>query len=115
MSGAPQRLRHWVHRTLVAGVVLSGTLLLVGLVLVFLRHQPRPEGPPPGQGKLLVAALAGDGLAMLDLAPLLLVVTPMFRVAVLAIGWTLEGDQRFALVALAVLRLLGVNLLLGVG
>jgi len=43
------------------------------------------------------------------------VVTPMFRVAVLAIGWTLEGDQRFALVALAVLRLLGVNLLLGVG
>ena len=43
-------LDRWVQRTLFSGVALSGVLLVLGLLIVFVRHEPRPEGPPPGLG-----------------------------------------------------------------
>ena len=54
-------------------------------------------------------------MAWLDLGLLALMATPMLRVAVLALGWGLAGERRFAAVALAVLGLLGVGIALGVG
>lgn len=42
-------------------------------------------------------------------------VTPLFRVAVLAVGWALDEERRFAIVALVVLCLLGLSLILGIG
>jgi hypothetical protein len=41
--------------------------------------------------------------------------TPIVRVGVLAVGWTIEGDWRFAAVAATVLALLGLSLYLGMG
>jgi uncharacterized membrane protein len=108
-------LNRWVHGTLLVGVGLSGVLLALGLIIIFVRHQPRPEGPPPGLSHLLRGALAGDGLSIIDLALVVLMLTPLFRVAVLALGWFLSGERRFAVVALVVLSLLVLSLALGVG
>jgi uncharacterized membrane protein len=108
-------LSRWVHGTLLLGMVLSGVLLILGLVLVFIRHQPRPEGPPPVLGTLLRGVLAGNGLSIIDLALVVLMLTPLFRVAVLAFGWTLVGQRRFAVVAFVVLGLLLLSLAFGVG
>jgi uncharacterized membrane protein len=107
---AKKRLAHVVHLTLLAGVAVSGVMLLAGLILVFVQHQPRPEGLPPPFGTLVRTSLAGDGLSILHLALLLLMATPVLRVAVLALGWMLDGDRRFALVALLVLGLLAVSI-----
>jgi uncharacterized membrane protein len=109
------RLRRLVQRTLFSGVALSGALLLLGLLLVFMRQEPRPEGPPPHLVASLRGALRGNGLSITDLAILVLMVTPLVRVAVLAAGWTLAGRRRFAAVGLVVLSLLGLSLMLGVG
>ncbi len=111
----PYRLERWVHRTLLVGVAATGSLLLLGLVLLFARHEPRPEAPPPGLRILLRLAFSGSGLAIIDLALLILMATPVARVAVLAIGWAAEGNRRFAIVATVVLVLLGLSLVLGVG
>ena len=111
----PHRLERWVHRTLLVGLVLSGLLLTTGLVLVLLRGQARPEGRPPSVDSTVREATGGDGVAWLDLGLLALMATPMLRVAVLALGWGLAGERRFAAVALAVLGLLGVGIALGVG
>jgi uncharacterized membrane protein len=46
---------------------------------------------------------------------LILIGTPVLRVAVLAVGWWMMGDRRFAAVALTVLALLGLSLALGLG
>jgi uncharacterized membrane protein len=108
-------LRHWVHWALMAGVAASGALLVIGLILVFTFRQSRAEGSPPGLGELLAAALGGNGPAIIDLGLLLLICTPLFRVAVLAVGWLATGDFRFAAVALAVFGLLILSLVLGVG
>jgi len=114
---AEKRLARVVHRTLLAGVAASGVLLLLGLTLVFSQHQPRPEGLPPPFGKLAATSLDGNGLSILYLALLLLMATPILRVAVLAVGWALgwarDGDRRFALVAVLVLGLLFLSIWLG--
>jgi uncharacterized membrane protein len=108
-------LERWVHWTLLAGAVLAGALALLGLAIVFVRHEFLPDGPPSSLGALIRGALVGDGTSIIDLGLLVLMATPLARVAILAIGWTLEGRRRFAVVALVVLALLSLSLVLGIG
>jgi uncharacterized membrane protein len=109
------RVQHWVHLSLVTGLVLSGGLLILGLVVALLSGQPRLHGPPPPLRDVLRAAAAGEGDALLQVGLLVLVATPVVRVAVLALGWGLSGDRRFMAVSLVVLALLAVSFFLGVG
>ena len=109
------RLARWVHYSLRAGVVASGLLLGAGLVAGTVRGRPPFQREPLPPGAALAAAAAGDGAALIDLGLLVLMATPVVRVAVLAVGWAAAGDRRFAAVAAAVLALLGVSLYLGVG
>jgi uncharacterized membrane protein len=110
-----RRLAHRVHITLQSGLVASGLLLIAGLLLALITDQPRPEAVPPGMRSLLRRALRANGVAMLYLGLVLLMLTPVARVVVLGTGWLLEGQRRFALVALCVLVLLAVSVALGVG
>jgi Protein of unknown function (DUF1634) len=112
---APLHLEHWVHRTLLVGLVGSGLSMVTGLGIALIRRQDRPVGLPPPPGVVLRQALAGNGVALMELGLLALVATPILRVAVLALGWGLASDWRFAAVAVVVLGLLGVSLVLGVG
>ena len=113
-SSHTANLDRWVQRTLFSGS-LSGVLLVLGLLIVFMRREPRPAGPPPGLGVLIRSVLSGNGLSIIELGLLVLMVTPLFRVAVLVGGWALERERRFAIVALVVLCLLGLSLILGIG
>ncbi len=109
------QLGRCVRWTLLSGVALSGAMLVLGLLIVFLNHQPRPEGPPPTLPVLMRTAVSGNGLSILSLGLLVLMVTPLLRVSVLAAGWFVTGQRRFALVALIVLSLLALSIVLGVG
>jgi uncharacterized membrane protein len=80
VSAKVGRLETSVERVLTAGVVASGTLLLVGL------------------------SLASEPL--LRAGVVLLMLTPVVRVLVLTLGLFREGDLRFGLVSLAVLAIL---------
>jgi hypothetical protein len=108
------RLAHWVHWSLLAGVILSGLLLLVGLGLTPAQGRQVPQGPPPAFGDVVRDAFGGDGAAITRLGLILLMATPVARVIVLIVGWVAEREFRFALVALAVLGLLSLGVLLGV-
>ncbi len=109
------RLQRWVHRSLLAGLVLSGLLLALGLAAA--TRVPRPEDGqmPQPMGALVEHAARGDGEALMTLGLLALMATPVIRVGVLAAGWSVEGELRFAAVAAAVLVLLGASLYLGMG
>lgn len=110
-----RRLAHWVHLTLQSGLVASGLLLIAGLLLAMVTDEPRPEAVPPALRSLLRRAARADGVAMLYLGLVFLMLTPVARVVVLGTGWLLDGQRRFALVALCVLVLLGLSVALGVG
>jgi uncharacterized membrane protein len=111
----PHRLEHWVHLTLLGGLLLSGVCLIVGLCVALLSGQPRPEGMPPPFWDVLLASFAGNGAALIEVGLLLLIATPIMRVAVLALGWGLAGNRRFMAVSLVVLALLLISFFLGVG
>lgn len=111
----PNHLEHWVHWSLMLGLAISGTLLILGLAITLIAGQSRPAGPPPSFSTLLAGARLGDGVSLLNLGLLILLATPMLRVAVLAAGWAFERSWRFASVALLVLALLILSLSLGLG
>jgi uncharacterized membrane protein len=108
-------LERAVHRSLLAGLLLSGFLLVVGLVIALTAHEGRGTGPPPPLAALIADALTGRGLAVLDLGLLILMATPAVRVAVLVVGWWMAGEKRFAVVAATVLALLAASFVLGLG
>src|SRR5262245_1307227 len=115
--GPPEvsELAHWVQWSLLGGLLASSALLLIGLTVAMVKHQRQLDTKPPALSVMLERAAGGDGGALLDVGILLLLATPIARVVVLAIGWTLARDYRMALVALCVLTLLAVSVLLGVG
>jgi uncharacterized membrane protein len=110
-----RRLEHWVHYSLLVGLLLSGLLLIAGLAMALARHEVQPAGPPVPLAVVLRGALSGDGVACLNLGLLALMLTPVLRVCVLVVGWSLAGERHFALVALSVLALLGLSVVLGFG
>ncbi|HEU5117055.1 MAG TPA: DUF1634 domain-containing protein, partial [Isosphaeraceae bacterium] len=108
-------LDHWVHLSLLAGLIVCGILLILGLSLTLIAGTPEGSGPPPGFRLLVRQAIRGDGPSLIRLGLLALLATPVLRVVVLSIGWFRLGDRRFASVAATVLVLLIVGVILGVG
>lgn len=109
------RLERAVHFTLLLGLLASGALLLGGLAGILVESEPRPDLLHRGTCALLRAGLRGDGVALAELGLWLLVATPVLRVVVLLVGWTVAGEGRFAAVAAAVLALLVASASLGLG
>lgn len=108
-------LAHWVHWGLLGGLLASSALMVLGLAIVFARHQPRPIGSPPAFRHVLTGMLRGDGLSLLELGLVLLMLTPAARVLILAVGWSRERNVRSAGIAFTVLALLILSIVLGVG
>ena len=108
----PHRLDHWVHRTLLFGLTVSGVLLAVGLTTMLAQgHEQAPEYE--SFPRLLRDAGRLRGPAVTTLGLLALMITPILRVVVLLVGWTMQRDWRFAGVALAVFILLCISLTIG--
>ncbi len=111
-----ERLGWAVHVSLLTGLVISGALLILGATLRLASHEVGPEQQrPPGVRTIVLQAMHGDGSAILNLGILILMLTPILRVLVLAIGWLLEKEWRFAAIALCVLALLATSAILGTG
>lgn len=114
-NSSEHRLEHWVHWSLLSGLLLSATLLSLGLIICLVSGQPRPLGPPPSVSTILRGVRHSQGVSLIELGLLVLMGTPVLRVAVLALGWLLDREWRFAGVAFTVLGLLAVSVVLGMG
>jgi len=109
------RVQRAVGTLLRAGVLLAATVVLVGGVLYLLRHGGSvPDyhvfhGEPldlRGYGAILRDAFSGSGRGIVQLGLLILVATPVARVAFTAVAFAFERDRVYVLVALLVLALL---------
>lgn len=109
-----QRLGRVVHRSLLIGVLISGALMVLGLILAVGQHPPEHEAVD--NWRLLVEqAAAGEGRSLINLGLIALMLTPVVRVLVLAIGWSLGRKLWLAGVAALVALLLAASMVLGVG
>ena len=128
-TDAPERVRRTellISNILRGGVLLSVALVLAGTMLTFVHHADylsRSESLdallhgassyPTTIGEVLrgVASFQGRSFVMLGL--LVLIATPVARVAVSTVAFIELGDRVFVAITFCVLVLLGVALLLG--
>lgn len=103
------------------GVVSSVLVTLFGVVLGFLQHPawtekgPLPIGSevPTSLADLAAGLPAFHGPAWASLGLLLLIATPVLRVAVSVAAFAVERDRRFVGITLLVLALLVTSFLVG--
>jgi uncharacterized membrane protein len=115
----PERFRVVVSTVLAVGVATSATLIGGGFLMALaIGWQAGIIGPTPA----LAAATDFGGLpgrlavlqplAVAQLGLLVLLATPVARVAASVIGFALEGDRLYALITLAVLAVLLASIFL---
>jgi uncharacterized membrane protein len=114
------RLDTWVAWVLAAGVVVSGALIAAGVLgsLIVgwtgsLTGEPLAPTDPTDFGDLWPRLVALQPLALSQAGLLLLIVTPVVRVAVTALGFFGEHDRLYAVISLAVLFMLLVGFTIG--
>jgi uncharacterized membrane protein len=118
-------LEHLISALLRGGISISLALIVAGTVVSFIHHPDyarsaealarltRPGMAPHDLREVLagIAAFRGQALVMLGL--LVLMATPVLRVAVSLLSFLRSGDRAFTLLTSAVLLLLLLSLLLG--
>lgn len=112
MEHRQHRLEHWVHWTLLGGLSVSAVLLVAGILAMLAQGEPAATPHQP-LGELVRESTQFKGPALTVLGLLVLMITPILRVVILLLGWTLQREWRFSAVSLVVLVLLIVSLLLG--
>jgi uncharacterized membrane protein len=108
---------------LLLGVVASAAVLLIGGAVFLARHggEPVPDRskfvPQPAEYsrplEIVRAALAGQGRAIIQLGIVLLIATPIARVAYSVVAFARRRDRAYTLITLIVLVVLLYGLLSG--
>ena len=116
------RMEQTISGILRAGVFASAIMIVVGLVLLFAGqgglfagHAPINLGYmfPRTVGAIMVAVVAGSGLGFIQLGILLLIMTPIFRVAASVVLFIRAGEKPMTIVTLAVFLLLLASFAVG--
>ncbi|HAG83724.1 MAG TPA: DUF1634 domain-containing protein [Cyanobacteria bacterium UBA12227] len=107
-----QRLEHWLGNILKYGVLLSSAIVFIGGVLYLIRHGTEPanyhifQGEPAvfrSPGGVVTAILSGQRRGIIQLGILLLIATPIVRVAFSVLAFIRERDFSYIILTLIVL------------
>ena len=115
-----QRVENIIGNLLRAGVILSALVVFVGAIVYLARHGQEPADYRIFRGEpsdlrhisgIVHDAFAFQGRGIIQLGLLLLIATPVARVAFSIFGFALEGDRMYAGFTLIVLAILLYSLL----
>ncbi len=109
-----------ISNVLRGGVLLSGAIILIGVILFYIRYFSAGSGNnaaafPHSLGAVGQGLARGDPLAIIALGLLVLLITPVLRVAVSIVAFGLERDWRYVVITSIVLAILIVSFVLGRG
>jgi len=109
----PERFRVMVSTVLLVGVSVSAALIAVGFGASFavgwqgsLLGSPASSIAPTDFGDLPARLARLEPLALSQLGLVVLLATPVLRVASSVVGFALEGDRLYAAITLVVLAVL---------
>ncbi len=115
-----RRLERLIGRLLQIGVLVSAVLVLGGGIVVLVQHGAAPAdfrtfaGAPErlrSVGGIVRAALARDSLGLLQLGLILLIATPVARVAFTLVAFAVQRDRIYVALTAIVLVVLLYGLL----
>ncbi len=112
------RMEQLIGAILRTGVSVAATLILLGGLQFLVRHgsDPADQAFRDVPSKLRpLAAIARDaahpgGRALIQLGLVVLVATPVARVAFSLVAFAVQGDRKFVVITLVVLAILAVGL-----
>ena len=111
-----------IGRLLQYGVLLAAAVTLVGGVMLLLQHGSTPASFAVFQGEpaqlrsitaILSGAFSGSAMSVVQLGLLLLIATPVARVAFTLVAFAIQRDRLYVLVTTIVLALLLYGLVFG--
>ena len=105
MNANRHTVERWTSQSLKAGVLLSGGVMVIGLVLYAMRSFSTPLPPHnPTVAELLHRVLTGslDPFTIMYVGLILLMLTPFLRVLTAVVGFAVEKDRTFVFVSLTV-------------
>jgi uncharacterized membrane protein len=106
------QLNTYVRFVLVAGMVLSVSVMAMGLVLYAISPGDYPDvslSPADIPGEIS----KGNPIAVLDLGILFLIATPLTRVITALVFYLLDKEMRMAGVSVIILIVIGIAVILG--
>ena len=110
-----ERVARWIGSVLRTGVGAAALIILLGAALYLRRHGSETPAYHVFRGEpwqfrtvsgILRAALSFGGRGIIQLGLLLLIATPIARVAFAALGFAMERDGTYVVVSLIVLATL---------
>jgi uncharacterized membrane protein len=119
-SWTDERVEKLLGTLLLTGVMISGLVVLIGGVLYLLRYGRDPVhyehfdaqlGSLHSIIEVAKSGLHGDGRAIIEIGLLLLIATPVLRVAFSMVAFALEKDRLYVMLTLIVLVILLLSLL----
>lgn len=125
---AEKDVEMYIGKLLRYGVMLSCTITLIGGILYLYQHhgstpdyQPTPSGQPfPGVAEylrelttIIPKVLQLDGAAIIQIGVIVLIATPILRVAFSAIAFLIEKDYLYVGITCIVLAVILINMLFG--
>lgn len=119
-----ERTERAIGTLLRTGLLCSAAIVLTGGVLLLVRHGAAAPSYRAFRGEpadlrqvsgIVHAACEGRGRGLIQLGLVLLIATPIARVAFAAVAFALERDRLYTAIALVVLAILVVSLGTGVG
>jgi uncharacterized membrane protein len=126
MSSEPRWVDRLIAYVLRGGVTISVIVVLAGLIITFAHHREyfssRPAlgaltnpgaGYPRSIGAVVEGVREGRGQAIVSLGLLLLIATPVARVAVSIAVFVIERDRLYVVITAVVLALLLLSFVLG--
>ena len=121
-----RRVELLISNLLRLGVIVSLLLICTGTVLSFAHHPDYVSSPqslhhltepgaafPHTQQQIVSGVLAGRGQAIVMLGLVVLIATPVLRVAISVLAFIYQRDTVFTLITLTVLGLLILSFVLG--
>jgi uncharacterized membrane protein len=117
-----EKVEQVIGRLLQIGVLLAAVVVLIGGSLLLVQHGATPanftrfKGEDPvlkSIGSILHGVTTGDSRAIVQLGLVLLIATPVARVALTLVAFVLQRDRVYVLVTTIVLALLLYGLFWG--
>lgn len=109
MASGNQPLNQYIRVVLLTGMILSISMMLIGLIWYAI--SPSGSNITLGPIQAIQALLNGDPIGLIDLGIMLLIATPLMRVLVALAAFIKGREWKFVLVSLIVLSVIAMAIL----